>query len=36
MITITGHIFFSITIIFMITQFQKNDYDYDYEYNVID
>ena len=36
MIMITGHNFFSITIIIMITRFQKYDYDYDYDYNVID
>ena len=36
MITITGHIIFSITIIIMITRFKKYDYDYDYDYNVSD
>ena len=30
MVTITGHIFFWITIIIMSTQLEKKKYDYDY------
>ena len=35
-IMITGHNFYSITIIIMITGFPKYDYDYKYDHNVID